>query len=179
MAGTIYYSPGQEPEQTEEASKKEWAMTSTRRRILEEKEKEETAEASPTDNHENLMTTDNSDPNRQLPLFEASKVYQFAVDSIENKSQHQIAQQCVELARFLIRKNRKYGNSAFKPVRIFSTASPVEQLNVRIDDKLSRILKAPNDEDEDVELDLIGYLVLRRIARKITPPHHLQETNKT
>lgn len=70
------------------------------------------------------------------------------------------------LRQVLIEKNRKYGNSALVPVRIFSKAAPVEQLRVRIDDKLSRLVQGSLDEDEDVELDLLGYLILLRIARQ-------------
>ena len=62
----------------------------------------------------------------------------------------------------LLAKNRAYGNSALDPIRVFSKASPIEQLNVRIDDKLSRIVSG--DESEDVTLDLLGYLVIKRIA---------------
>lgn len=64
----------------------------------------------------------------------------------------------------LIKKNRKYGNSALSPKRIFSKASTKEQLLVRIDDKLSRIANMQTDEDEDVISDLIGYLVLLELA---------------
>jgi len=63
----------------------------------------------------------------------------------------------------LISKNKKYGNSALEPKRIFSKASAEEQLLVRIDDKLSRM--SNQDEDEDVIEDLLGYLVLLKIAR--------------
>lgn len=66
----------------------------------------------------------------------------------------------------LVAKNRKYGDSALNPVRIFSKASNIEQLKVRLDDKLSRIKNAQDDEDEDVIADLIGYLVLLTIARE-------------
>ena len=66
----------------------------------------------------------------------------------------------------LIEKNRKYGDSALNPARIFSKASNIEQLKVRLDDKLSRIKNAQDDEDEDVIADLIGYLVLLTIARE-------------
>lgn len=64
----------------------------------------------------------------------------------------------------LIEKNRKYGDSALNPKRVFSQASSVEQIKVRIDDKLSRIANQQEDEDEDVVWDLIGYLVLLRIS---------------
>jgi len=70
---------------------------------------------------------------------------------------------CDELASFLIAKNKAYGNSAISPQRIFSKADPVEQLLVRMDDKLSRIANR-QDDDEDPFLDLIGYLILHRIA---------------
>lgn len=82
-----------------------------------------------------------------------------------SEAQKQIAQECDDLRELLLDKNRAYGNSALEPVRVFSRASVVEQLLVRIDDKLSRLSRG-SDAGEDVELDLIGYLVLLRIARK-------------
>jgi hypothetical protein len=56
-------------------------------------------------------------------------------------------------------KNLAYGNSAFDPVRIFSSAHPEEGIRVRIDDKLSRIARGHSAE-EDVILDLVGYLAI-------------------
>ncbi len=70
---------------------------------------------------------------------------------------------CNELADFLVEKNRKYGNSASAPVRIFSKADAKEQIRVRIDDKLSRLISSQSDEDEDVVNDLLGYLILLKI----------------
>lgn len=70
-----------------------------------------------------------------------------------------------ELAEMLIEKNDKYGNSALEPKRIFSKADSIEQINVRIDDKLSRIANQNENDDEDAELDLIGCLILKRIAK--------------
>ena len=77
----------------------------------------------------------------------------------------QIAEECDEVKELLLEKNRAYGNSALEPVRVFSRASTTEQLRVRIDDKLSRLVRG-SDAGEDVELDLIGYLVLLRVARR-------------
>ena len=68
----------------------------------------------------------------------------------------------------LANKNLAYGNSALEPVRIFSKASTEEQLLVRIDDKLSRLARG-SDAGEDVVHDLLGYLVLLRIAQKRAP----------
>jgi len=74
-----------------------------------------------------------------------------------------------ELAELLVAKNIKYGNSALEPVRVFSKASPTEQLLVRLDDKLSRLRTQSITEDEDVLQDLLGYLVLLKISMDATP----------
>ena len=67
------------------------------------------------------------------------------------------------IADMLIEKNKSYGNSALKPVRIFSKADSIEQICVRIDDKLSRIKNGCNFANEDTINDLIGYLFLLKI----------------
>jgi hypothetical protein len=72
------------------------------------------------------------------------------------------------IARMLIEKNAAYGNSALDPLRVFSTAAPAEQIRVRIDDKLSRLARG-SAAGEDVILDLIGYLILLRMAETKTP----------
>lgn len=76
-----------------------------------------------------------------------------------------ISAECDALKALLLSKNKAYGNSALDPVRIFSKASPEEQILVRIDDKLSRLQRGA-EAGEDVVQDLIGYLVLLRVCRK-------------
>lgn len=68
------------------------------------------------------------------------------------------------IVAMLIEKNRAYGDSALNPVRVFSRADVVEQLLVRIDDKLSRLARG-SAAGEDVESDLLGYLLILRVAR--------------
>jgi len=83
--------------------------------------------------------------------------------------QETIKKVCEELTEFLLAKNKAYGDSASNPVRIFSKTDPLEQINIRIDDKLSRIARGNEFDGDDTELDLIGYLVLKRaIKRKNT-----------
>jgi hypothetical protein len=82
-------------------------------------------------------------------------------------SQQLIAETCDEMKALLLEKNRKYGDAALQPVRIFSKANAVEQILVRLDDKLNRIINAQNDEDEDPVTDLIGYLILLKVAQRI------------
>jgi hypothetical protein len=73
---------------------------------------------------------------------------------------------CDEIRDMLLDKNIRYGDSALSPLRVFSKADATSQLLVRIDDKLSRIKNVQEDELEDPILDLLGYLVLLRIAQK-------------
>ena len=71
---------------------------------------------------------------------------------------------CHEIASLLIEKNISYGNSAIDPVRIFATSDNVEQLKVRIDDKINRVKNNKGFAgDNDID-DLIGYLILLKIA---------------
>lgn len=77
-----------------------------------------------------------------------------------------IVEECVSLAEVLCAKNAAYGDSATRPLRVFSRASPEEQLLVRIDDKLSRLARGELADREDVVLDLLGYLILLRVVRR-------------
>lgn len=80
-----------------------------------------------------------------------------------------------EVQALLARKNKAYGDSALSPLRVFSSSDEVEGLRVRIDDKLSRIKADTGDIVEDTLLDLLGYLVLLRVALKRRK--HGQETD--
>ena len=78
-----------------------------------------------------------------------------------------IAAAANEVVKLVLEKNVKYGNSAIEPVSFFSTADSGEQIRVRLDDKLSR-LRNGLDDDEDVVLDLMGYLLLLRVVERGT-----------
>jgi len=81
-------------------------------------------------------------------------------------TQKLISKVCDDVKKLLLKKNKAYGNSALDPVRIFSRANTKEQIKVRLDDKLSR-LKRGKDTDavpEDINMDILGYLVLLRVA---------------
>jgi hypothetical protein len=70
-----------------------------------------------------------------------------------------------EVVDLLVEKNKAYGNSALNPANIFAKGSAVENLCSRIDDKLMRIKNRGIVEDtEDTIKDLIGYLILLKIA---------------
>lgn len=83
------------------------------------------------------------------------------------ETQFTIGQVCDEIKEMLIAKNKSYGDSAIDPIRIFSKADNTEQIKIRIDDKLSRISRGTEFYgDNDID-DLVGYLILLKIAREL------------
>tara|TARA_R100000458_G_C8222567_1_gene206469 strand:- start:79 stop:549 length:471 start_codon:yes stop_codon:yes gene_type:complete len=65
------------------------------------------------------------------------------------------------ITSLLKEKNAAYGNTALKPLGIFSKLGASEAIKARIDDKLARIAnKGLNDDTEDTARDLVGYLLL-------------------
>ena len=102
------------------------------------------------------------------PVFPDSKRFNcedLYLLTVGTSAGHKIWETTHEIAHMLIRKNIAYGNSALDPIRIFSKADAREQLHVRIDDKLSRIMRVTEYiGDNDID-DLIGYLVLLKIAK--------------
>jgi hypothetical protein len=72
---------------------------------------------------------------------------------------------CLQIATLLLDKNISYGNSALEPLGVFGSNSAVQGIAERLDDKLKRIKNNqsyPGDNDVD---DILGYLVLYKIAR--------------
>ena len=86
-------------------------------------------------------------------------------------TQQAIIDECTAVCEFLLVKNRAYGNSFMEPIQIFAKSSPGEQLNVRIDDKIKRLLNKDGVSKrrikEDTVLDLIGYLILKRVLTRL------------
>lgn len=71
---------------------------------------------------------------------------------------------CNEVADMLVQKNKSYGNSALEPINCFYKGDSSTSIRVRIDDKLSRIMRGNEFQGDDTIKDLMGYLVLLRIA---------------
>jgi len=81
-----------------------------------------------------------------------------------------IMTECMELAEFLLSKNGSYGNSVLEGLGVFSGLGTIAAIDVRIDDKLKRIRNARingKTDAEDSEKDLIGYLILKRVCRRV------------
>tara|TARA_Y100001938_G_C7769803_1_gene272663 strand:+ start:62 stop:331 length:270 start_codon:yes stop_codon:yes gene_type:complete len=69
------------------------------------------------------------------------------------------------IGKMLIKKNEQYGDSAYRPVRMFSKLDPQAGIRVRIDDKLSRLARGNDSIESDIDIvdDLIGYLIILKI----------------
>jgi hypothetical protein len=81
------------------------------------------------------------------------------MDNFEEK----IKEASSSIVNLLIEKNKSYGNSYFRPVSIFSKFSVTDRIDSRIDEKLARI-RSSGSEGEDTYDDLIGLLLIRKIA---------------
>jgi len=79
-----------------------------------------------------------------------------------------ILQESEAVTNLLLLKNEAYGDSALKPAGIFAGGDAVHNLCCRIDDKLMRIkMRGITDETEDTVQDLIGYLILLKVALRL------------
>ena len=82
-------------------------------------------------------------------------------------TQNNIKWTCDNIRDLLLSKNRAYGDSALSPDNIFSKLDNAQAICARIDDKLRRIKNnGLDDKTEDTLDDLIGYLILLKIARE-------------
>lgn len=74
-----------------------------------------------------------------------------------------IASAGLDLIQMLLDKNKSYGDSARNPVAVFATGIDTKtRMGVRMDDKLSRLMRGDKSvfEDENTLNDLAGYLIL-------------------
>lgn len=72
---------------------------------------------------------------------------------------------CNAVAEMLIEKNKSYGNSALEPINCFYKGDAGTSIKVRIDDKLSRIMRGNEFQGDDTVWDLLGYLVLLLMSK--------------
>jgi hypothetical protein len=77
-------------------------------------------------------------------------------------TQTKIREKCDQIKKMLLAKNKQYGDSVINPIRLFSKSNSKEQVRVRIDDKLNRLIQGDEsiESDLDIYYDLVGYLIL-------------------
>jgi len=68
------------------------------------------------------------------------------------------------LCDLIVEKNRRYGDSALEPVRLFAPRiEPGDAIRIRLDDKLARVRNSGELRKNDVA-DIMGYLCLLCIS---------------
>jgi hypothetical protein len=73
----------------------------------------------------------------------------------------------MEIEDMLVEKNKLYGDSVLDPIRVCSKADAEEQIRVRMDDKLSRMVRGDKSLDsEDVSRDFVGYWIIAQVAKR-------------
>jgi hypothetical protein len=68
---------------------------------------------------------------------------------------------------FLKEKNRRYGDSAINPIKIFSKVDASNSILIRLDDKLNRITNSSELRKNDIS-DIFGYIALYMISKEWT-----------
>ena len=88
------------------------------------------------------------------------------------ETQQKIRETLIGMRDLLLYKNQKYGDSALKPLSIFtkhikSCDEKTASILVRLDDKLSRVRNADSLRTNDVA-DILGYCTLLLISMGVT-----------
>jgi hypothetical protein len=96
--------------------------------------------------------------------------YAYLLGTSKTASEKKITEECKEVNRMLLNKNRRYGNSSLEPFGLFPKVSKESKVEARIEDKLSRIKTMADDKYSadyiDAVRDLTGYLILYHILLK-------------
>ena len=108
------------------------------------------------DSAKELMTVE--EYGEYVKKFSTTTVFELK-DTSTLTTQEKISILMTNFEEFLKEKNIKYGDSALKPLNIFSKLDATNSILVRLDDKLSRIMNNPKLQKNDVA-DMFGYLAL-------------------
>lgn len=69
----------------------------------------------------------------------------------------------------LLYKNRKYGDSAINPKKIFYKGDSTNSILIRLDDKIGRVMSNPDDKPRVNDVaDIIGYCTLLLVSMGVT-----------
>lgn len=82
----------------------------------------------------------------------------------ESKTCIEIGKVLESMKHLLKEKNKRYGDSALTPVGVFNKLDATSSIQVRLDDKISRIQNSNELRKNDVA-DVIGYLTLLCVAK--------------
>jgi hypothetical protein len=73
------------------------------------------------------------------------------------------------MKNLLLYKNRKYGDSAINPKKVFYKGDSTNSILIRLDDKIGRVMSNPDDKPRVNDVaDIIGYCTLLLISMNVT-----------
>ena len=104
---------------------------------------------------------------RDFEIFMEQDINKLEPLLCENDTQKKIKEICDEIAKLLIDKNKKYGNSALKPKNIFYKGNAENSILIRLDDKIGRIINNNGEIRTNDIVDIIGYLILLLISKNV------------
>lgn len=70
------------------------------------------------------------------------------------------------MKKLLIEKNKKYGDAILNPFCFFSSKNIKHTVLSRLDEKMSRLLNNTDGDDEDIFIDIMGYLYFAIIVHE-------------
>ena len=73
------------------------------------------------------------------------------------------------MKNLLLYKNKKYGDSAINPKKIFYKGDSTNSILIRLDDKIGRVMSNPDDKPRVNDVaDIIGYCTLLLVSMGVT-----------
>ena len=73
------------------------------------------------------------------------------------------------MKNLLLYKNRKYGDSAINPKKVFYKGDSTNSILIRLDDKIGRVMSNPDDKPRVNDVaDIIGYCTLLLVSMGVT-----------
>ena len=125
-----------------------------------------------------MNKTKNTEPPalaRIVPLDEVQKdipnldFYKFTEIRNEPDTQQKIRNITDAMKDLLLYKNKKYGDSAINPKKIFYKGNSTNSILIRLDDKLGRIMTNTEEKPRVNDVaDVIGYCTLLLISMGVT-----------
>jgi len=91
-----------------------------------------------------------------IPVQEGEEAWKKNERGWEKSFESALDETLAEVKAMLMEKNTSYGNSLLDPVRAFSKASVADRIGVRLDDKLSRMIKGEGFPGDNDKRDMLG-----------------------
>ena len=98
-----------------------------------------------------------------------SEVYTFNKLDYETPTQQKIKDILSGMTDLLLYKNKKYGDSAISPKKIFYKGDSTNSILIRLDDKIGRVMSNTEEKPRVNDVcDIIGYCTLLLISMGVT-----------